>query len=433
MARVSRLFLGSGKFRNLGDNIMENTNNENTVKKHKRWSIKEFAEGFVKNTLGKKTKEGNYSIATVNGLEALIYTAYCGGSRNVHATEVEGMETLAVRLPTGVVLANSARLKWVGTAMHWGSRSSSRRGQQPVQKFLDEAGAMSVPFNILTPKTANGVSLAQKDPQFDKVQIVEKAPAEEIVITVDKSRYDKEGKYIAETVDEKRHYTGACLLKIEEDYYLFDIDRNELKHKIFNPFMVKLSKPASTVAEAYDILIPDGVKSAKERGADVQRQGEWFFVKRFEELPNPLSGVPKELQEIIDNVPDCRKMGFPDYKETQYGATEDTYKPGGYISRPYGDERGDAIELYDKYQEAVGAWGEAKRKARDYSVNTGQLRQGNSRPNNVEKFVIHNGTPLCSGTIVHTGREHKDLVLTGWYEAVPNTAVGSWQISGDID
>ncbi|MFH1619817.1 MAG: hypothetical protein ABIG11_07920 [bacterium] len=31
------------------------------------------------------------------------------------------------------------------------------------------------------------------------------------------------------------------------------------------------------------------------------------------------------------------------------------------------------------------------------------------------------------------GREHRDLHLTGWWEAIPNTAVASWQVTGEID
>lgn len=404
---------------------MENTNDNAAQKARapkKRWSIKDLMYGFVKNTLGKKKKEGNYSVALVNGLEALTYTAYCGGTRDKRGHDIEGTDTLAVRLPGGLVLANSSALEYVGSHMNFGHRHSSRwGGQRLVQKHLDEAGATSVPFSIFGGEV-----------DMSKVQIIEKAPAEGVVIQVTSYKNRPDGTRDEVVEDEKRHYTGACLMKVGEDYYLFDIDRNELVNKIFNPFMVQMPAGVEpkTVAEAYDMLIPESVKVAKGQGVDVKRQGEWFFVKRYEEL----TGVPKSLQDVIDNTPDARKMGFPDIEKGNGDMPADeSYKPGDSIYRPNYDIGTATIAAYGAYIQAGWAHAEAIREAAKYTVHAGQLKQGDSRPNNVTKSVTHGDMVLCSGTISHTGREHKDLVLTGWYQAIPNTAVGSWQITGDID
>lgn len=87
---------------------------------------------------------------------------------------------------------------------------------------------------------------------------------------------DKTHEYIKEDVS--LHFTGAKLFEVEGKYFLFDVDRNEIKHKIFNPFIVQLKEPAKTIKEAYENLKPTIVKKALKDGKKVKRQGEWFFI-----------------------------------------------------------------------------------------------------------------------------------------------------------
>jgi hypothetical protein len=63
----------------------------------------------------------------------------------------------------------------------------------------------------------------------------------------------------------------------------------------------------------------------------------------------------------------------------------------------------------------------------------GFLRVGHNRPNRAEKYFEMNQKHFVSGSLSHTGREHKTILLDGWYQAVPNTSSNSFQISGDID
>lgn len=76
-----------------------------------------------------------------------------------------------------------------------------------------------------------------------------------------------------------QHFTGSMLFSIGEQYYMFDVDRNEVALKNFNCWMSRLAKPCKTIAEAYDSLKPDEVRIAERfLKRSVPRQGEWFFI-----------------------------------------------------------------------------------------------------------------------------------------------------------
>jgi len=219
--------------------------------------------------------------------------------------------------------------------------------------------------------------------------------------------------------DENRHYVGACILEVDTNYFLFDIDREELKHKILNPFVVKLPRPAESVEEAYLALKPAKVLMAEMEGTPVVRQGEWFFLKRHEELPE-LATPSEELKKVAGSPPDAKKMGAT--------SVERYYKQGDSYGYSFSDSK-----LEKAFEQKGKEWEKASEELRGYSPQEGELRQGNNRPNRVELFIRFNGEVLVSGKVQHTGREHRDLMLKGWWEAVPNTAVESWQVSGDVD
>jgi hypothetical protein len=144
---------------------------------------------------------------------------------------------------------------------------SSLGGRLKIQQVLSEVMPM-VPFQMF------------KDAKLDinSFRVVEKGPDETLDISVG-ARIDK------------RHYTGAMLFKIEvrsrsvgieghkDEYYLFDIDRNDLRLATFNAFLSKLPKPCKTIKEAYANLKPQEVYEAEKfLGHEVNRQGEWFFI-----------------------------------------------------------------------------------------------------------------------------------------------------------
>ncbi len=365
-----------------------------------------FITGFVKNTLGNMNKQGNYSSRIENGVPTLVYTTYENHWDSKEQREVRvvaGEERLAVRLDNGITLSNANRLRFCGTHLVYGNGRSYNSGEVPAQTYMVQAGAVPIPFSVF-----HDANL-----EIARAKVIAKAPSENITVIV---KEWKDGKDVER--EESRHYVGACLIELEHNFFLFDIDREELKHKIFNPFVVKLSGSYKTIEEAYLSLKPSKVVMAELEGIPVERQGEWFFIKRHDELPD-LPQPPKELDDLVKTPPDARKFGI---------SVKDHYELGDYIYI----RDSDSPNLV-KYREARDKWIEALAKIREFKPNPGSLRQGNNRPNNVELFVRSNNSVLVSGTVSHAGREHRDVLLKGWWEPVPNTAVQSWQISGEID
>jgi hypothetical protein len=370
-------------------------------------TVEGFLAGFVTNTLGNKSKHGNYSIERQKKVAKLIYTAW--GSRydwerKITERIVDGTDELAVRLKSGVVLSNANRLSYCGSHVVYGRSRSSVEVQTEAQRILEKAGAIPVPFSIFKAAKLS----------VENARIIEKAPSETITVELETWQ---DGKPIK--TDETRHYVGGCLLAIRDNYFLFDIDREEIKHKIFNPFVVRLPRPAASIEDAYLQLKPAKVVVAGMENRPVERQGEWFFIKRYEELPK-LPNPPEELVKLANNPPDARTMGAVDIMSY--------YQPGNVYGCTFKKPRQERA-----YNKLADQWKVAEAKLREYTPQTGSLRQGNSRPNTVEKFVNYNGMVLVSGTIKHSGREHRDVELHGWWEAVPNTAVKSWQVTGEID
>ncbi|OGR46963.1 MAG: hypothetical protein A2X34_09725 [Elusimicrobia bacterium GWC2_51_8] len=369
-------------------------------------TVEGFLAGFVNNTLGDRTKYNNYSLKQEGDIVKLIYTAYSSSfnhAKQVTEMIVDGTDELAVRLACGLVLSNANRLEYCGTHLVFGGPRSYAPGQVPAQAMLQKAGAIPVPFRVFAEAKLN----------LAEAEVIEKAPSETITVVIKKW---KNNGWVDE--DETRHYVGACLLKVGVEYFLFDIDRNELVHKMFNPFIVKLPGNPKTIAEAYASLKPAKVTMAEIGGVSVQRQGEWFFIHRMDNLP-PLPEPPKELKDLADNPPDARQMG---------GTANAYYEPGRTYCYTFIDKAQEML-----YDQKVKEWQEAVEKVSGFSPREGELRQGNNRPNRVEKFLVLSDVVLVSGLVRHTGREHKDINLAGWWEAVPNTAVASWQVTGDID
>lgn len=236
------------------------------------------------------------------------------------------------------------RLTWAG-------------GAQVIQDVLSEVMPM-VPFRMF------------KEAQLDITQmsIIEKAKDE----MIDVGRKEK-GKHVL------THYTGAMVFKIgvnkrsrgvqgkSEEYFLFDIDRNDLALKNFNAFLSKLSRPVVSIKDAYDSLKPLEVWTYEnEKGVTCPRQGEWFFI--------PVEG---RYRRSVEPTPSWR-----------------------------GERRG-----RKPFQRAI-------------------LQSKGNRAHYV-KFMCEEG--FVTGDVTHGGHEHKPIALTGWHKPVPNTAIGSFKISGSVD
>jgi hypothetical protein len=82
------------------------------------------------------------------------------------------------------------------------------------------------------------------------------------------------------------HRPAFLLLKKDNtnEYWLMGMDEGSY-------FVSLLPEPASSIRDAFGILIPEEVREAQEEGREVKRQGEWFFVEA-NDLAEQL-GIPK--------------------------------------------------------------------------------------------------------------------------------------------
>src|ERR1019366_7367289 len=163
-----------------------------------------------------------------------------------------------------LIVGNSSILSHVGIKGHKLNRSETE-----VQRILKTRFPM-LPVSVF--------EQAKLDVQ--KLTIVEQAKDETLQIKTPNPKYrsydekNTEPKFIMVP----RHFTGASLFKIGREFFLFDVDRREIEHGLFNAFLVNLPKPVKTIAEAYDSLKPQAVKDAEAKGLEVLRQGEFFFI-----------------------------------------------------------------------------------------------------------------------------------------------------------
>ncbi len=134
-------------------------------------------------------------------------------------------------------------------------------GGSKIQEIMGEVLPM-VPFRMFkeTGLDINSMLVVSKNPD-EKIDIGQKIDGKNVLT----------------------HYTGAMVFKIkkarQESYFLFDIDRNDLKLKHMNAFLSKLARPCTSVQDAYASLKPQEVSEAERfLGHEVTRQGEWFFI-----------------------------------------------------------------------------------------------------------------------------------------------------------
>ena len=312
------------------------------------------------------------------------------------------------------LIGNAAVMQAMFAHRGWGNN------QALIQSIISEdRDFVMVPFNVFE----------QANLDLHSFAMVDKGPEETFQLEVTNPKYSNYNKHLTEQrggtydipakIKQERHFIGAMLFNVSNSngktsQFLFDVDRNEIEHNIFNPFLVELPNSWNkTIHDAYGSLIPYEVKREKDRGKEVLRQGEWFLVKQNEDIFNDL--------EIISDKVEKEKLN-----ETLLGimynhlTQEDRWK----ISR-----------LIDNSMERK--WSETdqyKKTLQKYVLSEAfTLRAGPNRPNRAEKGFKLNNHTYVSGCFSHTGREHHDLNLEGWYEAIPNRAVKSVTVTGDID
>lgn len=289
------------------------------------------------------------------------------------------------RKTKGGILGNSSILDLVGRTVAYGNETRNRDVTEIQKRMASNKNFIMIPFSVFDEAglDLNNFLLVQR--------------GKEEVIKVKIEEYDwTNGKRSKITKIEKRHFTGASLFSVDGAFYLFDLDRREVKHKIFNPFLAKLPKEAKSIKAAYEALKPKAVKEAEKNGLKVLRQGEWFFIE---------TTAPK-----IETLSDIEKM------TVVAGANTWSIR-----------ELAPILNLSVKSLAAIS------RKLLAKLPRPQNLQAGNSRPNEVSRLLKQGRKVFCTGTVKHSGREHAPLKLMGWFLAVPNTATKNFTVTGDID
>ena len=365
--------------------------------------VREFIKEYVKGTLGRKTVCGCWSVMNWGHMDVLQYTP---------SDKPDEHERIAYRLQDASVLSNANSLEYVGRRFAWGHKMNRWGNLQTMeQRWLEKFGAIPLPFTLFD-------EVPEMDVR-DFSWIFKPTSEQVIVITPPVYSGDKERK-------ERRHFSGACLFAIGNDVYLFDIDLKEIEqHGIFNVFLTKLPKKVSTIQEAYDVLIPDEVRAANEKGIEVKRQGEFFFVKYSDECP-----VKPDLTDEEKHI-----LKFPPSR-IGYGIEVTGRRSSMFISEdrdPFEHVHNLDTPEKQEFQKDALKYAAVLRKYLSATASPGVLGKSATGSHQVEKHVKIGEDVFASGIIKQDRRQHGDLVLTGWYKVVANTGAISWTITGDID
>lgn len=334
-----------------------------------RTPLERLVDSFLQD--GKKRSEGRF---------------YIDGNRLMHRTFVDNRErvtTIAVKMQGGCTIGNSSTLEYVGGHSAWGSYKRNR-SQHLVQAVLEK----KVPMVPLVAFEQSGLPLSS-------LKVVHQTGAETVKRKVRNPDY-RYGGDRPEFITESAHFTGASLFELEGKHFLFDVDRRELEHRIFNPFMAEVPGKPKTVAEAYELLKPKAVKDAEKKRLNVLRQGEWFFIPCAAPKLKDQARLKAKVAKLASEI-DKLSWGGSDWEKRQ------------------------------KLQAKLA-------KVRERVPSSMELRAGPNRPNDVTLAVKVGKDTFVSGKVSHRGREHADLDLgKKWYRPVPNTAVKSFTITGDVD
>lgn len=336
-----------------------------------------------------KLKELNGTLVDLEGKTVAVTaeTKFYSRMRIVyHATNV-----IARKLRRGdswIFLGNGSILPLVGRRVAYGNEQLNH-SETDIQRSMRNCGFVMIPFSVF----------AEAKLDLNTFESIERGPEETLRVREKNPYYQSWAKPQTkqEFIIVKRHFVGAALFKVGGTCFLFDVDRREVKHRIFNPFLVKLSAQVTSIKAAYASLKPKAVIEAEKRGVKVLRQGEWFFIPS--KAPRiPKLSVRERMQILLDN--------------TWSGDRALMERIAGGLRRSMSrTPRGILLKV-------------------PRPLN---LSAGDNRPNTVEMGLQVGKVTYATGMVSHSGREHAELQLKGWYQAVPNTSVASFTITGDVD
>jgi len=332
-----------------------------------------------------------------------------------------------------------------------------RWGVTRPQSTVLEAGAMPLPLRLIVDSTERNESDSSSQDGLGKkiedIEVIDWTGQEKI--TVKKNRNNYQDKSYLET----RHFAGGAIVKIEDDYFLLDADRQELEYFRFNAFFTKLPSMATTVKEAYDVLIPKEL-----RGKEHVRQGELFFAPVSDnEVKNLMkSNASKEGQTTFDDtyamiMSLVRKAGKEQYSKNLnrewneietamgkdpiidndseiYARLERLYKvPATEDTDEYANSN--SINQLDTLVTPVGFAGSYHLEA-NHNVSLGVRPEDNRRRwgewhQVTLLFNPMEGVYYAHGAVTHN--QHHPVMLDQWYRIYKNSAAGNWNVTGEID
>ena len=366
--------------------------------------LNEALDNFLLET-PKKKRWGNFKI--VGGKETPRELIYQTVSNDSYSQSKETLtDVIATTLPSGKVLGNASILPLIGRQVSYGNENPNMSVTK-IQTLMEGRKEFdSIPFSVFQEAKLNLTTYTELDSTGE----------ENVTRKVQNPKWSswKEDETVPEFIEETVHFMGARLFSVESNTdlgdkkikFLFDIDRKEIDNKIFNPFLVQVPEngtPITSINQAYDCLMPNEVKDAIANGEHVKRQGEWFFIPT---KTNPLSKIAGLTEEQRKEY----ALAMAIKKQSNWDTT---------LSEMLGEE------LTEKYKN-IGYIPEV-------GVKRMELRAGKNRPNHAEKGLNSDGISYVKGKVSHSGREHADIVLDGWHIALPNTAIDSFTITGDID
>lgn len=354
--------------------------------------------------------------------------------------------------------------------------------QKLPQQIAEDAGAVPIPFENVVRKDEGGAGL-----DLSKLEIVEWTGPEKLLIPpVNQQRWRSNSAFHIVN----RHFAGAAVVKVEDKYFLFDADREEIKHFGFNPFFTQLPRPAAGVADAYDALMPQEVKDAIAAGKQVIRQGELFFVPGYQDDVREAMTADNYGKFFFDNI--CERinlLGQAVYNcanATSLAATKKFLKDcsdhnGGtlpddshivaasvldqYVAElavPVGPKQAHAPDakktagITDSYRVPDGSahsrshlehvHAELRTVCKDgsgggngafdirFEAQIGEEGGAWSRRHVATAVAVLGDKEIyASGTVIHTGREHRPVYLDGWHRVYGNTAMANWTVDGSVD
>ena len=287
-------------------------------------------------------------------------------------------ETLALRCGD-IVFSNGGRMNHGRKA--WGNR----RGQSDQQRMLENLHTAVIPFDAIGAMLCTEPDVkARSFDNIERMDILDIAGAE--TLQVIRSSWNKEIV--------PRHFFGTTLLSVKtcdnkKHTLLIDCDRAELKHNRFNAFITECIGEPLTIAEAYEGLKPEAVKSW-ERNHNIQakRQGEYFFL--------PCAKQPKVTTSTIDHL-------------------EQTY----------------ALKALDEL--STPAAKKAAQELRGVAIEGELSGTNNTSSHKAQHTFTADGISYAKGKIEHTRGEHEELTLSTWHTVHPSTALKSITLGGDVD